>query len=82
MLLLSEAIERLMMRSILAARPGDDHARALANLDAFLERARPYGVRGLKRLARDLWSAWSAREGSPEGRIDAGIVVIVPGAAR
>jgi ATP-dependent exoDNAse (exonuclease V) beta subunit len=70
MLLLSEAIERLMMRPILAARAGDDHARALANLDAFLERARPYGVRGLKRLARDLWSAWSAREGSPEGRID------------
>ena len=71
MLLLSEAIERLMIRPILAARPGEDCARALANVDAFLERARPYGVRGLKRLARDLGAAWAAREASPEGRIDA-----------
>jgi ATP-dependent exoDNAse (exonuclease V) beta subunit len=71
MLLLSEAIERLMMRPILAARHGDDHARALANLDAFLERARPYSVRGLKRLARNLGAAWAAREASPEGQIDA-----------
>jgi CRISPR-associated exonuclease Cas4 len=71
MLLLSEATERLMMRPILAARPGGDHARALANVDAFLERARPYGVRGLKRLARDLGAAWAAREACPEGRIDA-----------
>jgi ATP-dependent exoDNAse (exonuclease V) beta subunit len=70
-LLLSEAIERLLMRPILAARPGDDHARALANLDAFLERARPYGVRGLKRFARDIGAAWAAREAYPEGRIDA-----------
>lgn len=71
MLLLSEAIEQLRIRPILAARPGDDCARALANLDAFLERARPYGVRGLRRLARDLATAWAAREAAPEGRIDA-----------
>ena len=71
MLLLSEAIERLMIRPILAARPGEDRARAMANLDAFLERARPYAVRGLKRFARDLGRSWASREACLEGRVDA-----------
>jgi ATP-dependent exoDNAse (exonuclease V) beta subunit len=71
MLLLSEAIERLLIRPILASRAGDDCARAMANLDAFLERARPYAVKGLKRFARDLGKAWASRDACAEGHVDA-----------
>jgi CRISPR-associated exonuclease Cas4 len=69
-LLLSEAAERLLFRPILAVRPGEDHARALANLDAFLERARPYAVKGLRRFARDLGRAWASGDACAEGQID------------
>ena len=70
-LLLAEAIERLAVRATLAAREGDRSARAAANLEAFLERARPYGVRGLRKFVRDLAREW--RDGVPhnEGRVDA-----------
>ena len=70
-LLLAEAIERLAVRAILAAREGDRSARAAANVEALLERARPYGVRGLKKFVRDLAREW--RDGAPhnEGRVDA-----------
>ncbi len=70
-LLLAEAAERLTVRAILAAREGDRTAGAAANVDAFLERARPYGVRGLKKFVRDLAREW--RNGAPhnEGRVDA-----------
>lgn len=69
-LLLAEAAERLAVRPILAAREGDRSARAAANVEAFLERARPYGVRGLKKFVRDLTREW--RDGAPhnEGRVD------------
>ena len=53
-LLLSEAIDRLRVRATLAARGSDQAARALANLDLLMERARRYGVRGLKQLAQDI----------------------------
>ena len=67
----AEAAERLGDRHILAAREGDGSARAAANVEAFLERVRPYGVRGLKKLIRDLAKEW--RDGAPnnEGRVDA-----------
>ncbi len=70
-LLLSEAAERLAVRPILTARVGDRTASAAANVEAFLERARPYGVRGLKKFVRDLAREW--RNGAPhnEGRVDA-----------
>jgi ATP-dependent exoDNAse (exonuclease V) beta subunit len=70
MLLLAEAVERLAIKPILAARSGDQGARAIANVEAFIERARPYGVRGLKYFARDLSAGWSTREACLEGRID------------
>jgi hypothetical protein len=35
------------MRSVLAIREGDRTARAIVNVDAFLERAKSYGTRGL-----------------------------------
>jgi CRISPR-associated exonuclease Cas4 len=70
-LLLAEAAERFAVRPILAAREGDRSARAAANVEAFLERARPYGVRGLKKFVRDFAREW--RGGAPhnEGRVDA-----------
>ncbi|MCP3468192.1 exodeoxyribonuclease V subunit beta [Bradyrhizobium sp. CCGUVB23] len=69
-LLLAEAVERLSVRPFLAAREGHRSARAAANIEAFLERARPYGVRGLKKFVRDLAQEW--RDGVPhnEGRVD------------
>lgn len=70
-LLLAEAVERIAVRPALAGRESDRSARAAANVEAFLERARPYGVRGLKKFVRDLAREW--RDGAPhnEGRVDA-----------
>jgi CRISPR-associated exonuclease Cas4 len=70
-LLLAEAAERLAVGPILSAREGDRSARAAANVEAFLERARPYGVRGLKRFVRDITRDWSEGVPSNEGRVDA-----------
>src|SRR5207302_7425412 len=70
MLLLAEAVERLAVRPILAAREGDRSTRAAANVEAFLERARPYGVKGLKRFVRDLTREWEASASADEGRVD------------
>jgi CRISPR-associated exonuclease Cas4 len=70
MLLLSEAVERLAILPILAARQGDQSARAAANVEAFLERAIPYEVKGLKRFARDLTREWKAGASCGEGRVD------------
>jgi ATP-dependent exoDNAse (exonuclease V) beta subunit len=46
-------------------------ARALANLDALIEMARPYDVSGLRAFVRDLQSDWELRTQRSEGRIDA-----------
>ena len=70
-ILLSEAIERLQLRVVLAARHGNRGARALANLDALIEMARPYNVSGLRAFVRNLQSDWEARTQRSEGRIDA-----------
>jgi ATP-dependent exoDNAse (exonuclease V) beta subunit len=70
-ILLSEAIERLQLRVVLAARHRNRSARALANLDALIEMARPYNVSGLRAFIRDLQSDWETREQRSEGRIDA-----------
>jgi CRISPR-associated exonuclease Cas4 len=71
MLLLSEAVERLAIRPTLAARDGKHRERAGANVDALLELARPYAVKGLKRFARDLTKKWASHESFSEGRVDA-----------
>jgi len=70
-LLLAEAAERLMVRPILAAREGDKSARAAANIEAVLERARPDGVKGLKRFVRDISHDWHIGAAANEGRVDA-----------
>ena len=59
------------MRPILAAREGDRSARAAANVEALLERARPYGVKGMKRFARDVSRDWRDGAACNEGRVDA-----------
>jgi CRISPR-associated exonuclease Cas4 len=69
-LLLAEAVERLSVRSILSARDGDRSGRAAANVEALLERARPYGVRGLRRFVRDLNRDWRLGLPCSEGRVD------------
>src|SRR5436189_1548505 len=58
-LLIAEAVERLRIRAILVARSADQASRALANVDAILERARAYGVRGFRQFAGDLDADWS-----------------------
>ncbi|MGB3387637.1 MAG: UvrD-helicase domain-containing protein [Pseudaminobacter sp.] len=70
-LILAEAIERLNIRVIMAARHGNRNARALANLDALIERARGYSVAGLRAFIRDLQSDWERKARAQEGRIDA-----------
>jgi CRISPR-associated exonuclease Cas4 len=70
-LILATAIERLNARIIMAARHKNRNARALANLDALIERARHYGVAGLRAFVHDLQADWERRVRVPEGRIDA-----------
>ncbi len=70
-LILAEAIERLNARVIMAARHRNRNARALANLDALIERARGYGVAGLRAFVRDLQADWERNVRAAEGRIDA-----------
>jgi CRISPR-associated exonuclease Cas4 len=70
-LILATAIERLNARVIMAARHKNRNARALANLDALIERARRYGVAGLRAFVRDLQADWERKVRVPEGRIDA-----------
>jgi CRISPR-associated exonuclease Cas4 len=70
-LLLEEAIEGLNVRVIMAARHRNRNARALVNLDAIIERARPYGVLGLRTFVRDLQADWEQKARVSEGRIDA-----------
>ncbi|MER9902421.1 UvrD-helicase domain-containing protein [Mesorhizobium sp. M0130] len=70
MQLLAYAIERLNLRVVMAARHGHRNARALANLDAIVELARPYGVSGLRAFALDLQRGWEKKRRHPEGRVD------------
>lgn len=70
-LILAEAIERLNIRVIMAARHRNRNARALANLDALIERARGYSVAGLRAFIHDLQSDWERKARAQEGRLDA-----------
>lgn len=70
MMLLSEAVERLRVRVVLAARHRSKAARAIANIDALIERARGYGVRGLHTFVHELQQDWDASAPALEGRSD------------
>jgi CRISPR-associated exonuclease Cas4 len=70
-LLLAEAVERLAVRPIVSMREGAHSVRAAANVEAVLESARPYAVKGLKRFVRDLSRDWRLGGACNEGRVDA-----------
>jgi CRISPR-associated exonuclease Cas4 len=70
-LLLAEAVERLSTRAILMARGADQASRCISNVDAILERASAYGVRGLRQFAQQLNAEWSRHDSHAEGVVDA-----------
>jgi CRISPR-associated exonuclease Cas4 len=55
----------------MTARHRNRNGRALANVDAVVERARPYGVSGLRAFVRDFQADWEQKSKISEGRIDA-----------
>jgi ATP-dependent exoDNAse (exonuclease V) beta subunit len=69
--LLAEAVEELRVRPILAQRHPWGAERALANVDLFLDMARPYQVRGLRAFAVAMRKKWEDSESQVEGRPDA-----------
>ena len=71
LLLLSEAIEQLHVRVVLSARYRNRSSRAIANIDALIERARAYEVSGLQAFVRDVQRDWEHQTRLPEGRSDA-----------
>ena len=56
---------------MLAARHRNRSSRALANIDALIEKARAYDVAGLQAFVRDLQHDWELQTRLPEGRSDA-----------
>lgn len=70
-LLLAEAVERLSLRPLLAAREGNRRSKATANVDRFLDLAKAYDTSGLRQFVRDMSSEWaSQRDERVEGRVD------------
>ncbi|QZO00661.1 3'-5' exonuclease [Chenggangzhangella methanolivorans] len=68
---LAQAIDELEVRAIIRGRYAGDPERALANVDRFIEMARPYAVRGLRAFSDDMARAWNHNEKLQEGRPDA-----------
>src|SRR5215207_1113490 len=69
--LLSQAVDALHLRPILQQRHHGHAERALANVDLFLDLARPYAVRGLGAFAEAMMEAWEGQTRALEGRPDA-----------
>ncbi|MBX3141522.1 MAG: UvrD-helicase domain-containing protein [Trueperaceae bacterium] len=67
--ILAQAVEHLNIRPLLRQRHRRPE-RALANIQAFLELARPYRVRGLLQFAAMAESSWEDSERAVEGRAD------------
>ena len=70
-ILLGKAIEELRVRPILRQRGGHVAERALANVDLFMEMARPYDLRGLKAFSDATRSQWEEATRSSDARPDA-----------
>jgi exodeoxyribonuclease-5 len=70
-ILLGKAIEELCVRPILRQRGGRVAERALANVDLFMEMARPYDLRGLKAFSDAMRSQWEEATRSGDARPDA-----------
>jgi ATP-dependent exoDNAse (exonuclease V) beta subunit len=69
--LLSAAVEELRVRPLLVEHYPAHPERALANVDLFLEMARPYSVVGLRGFAQEMTRRWQEAEQEVEGRCDA-----------
>jgi exodeoxyribonuclease-5 len=69
--ILSAGVEELHVRAVLAQRHPRYVERALANVERFLEMAKPYSVRGLRVFADDMTRLWEEGEREVEGRADA-----------
>src|SRR5215218_4584002 len=69
--LLSRAVDVLHLRPILQQRHHGHAERALANVDLFLDLARPYAVRGLEAFGQAMMEAWEGQTRALEGRPDA-----------
>jgi ATP-dependent exoDNAse (exonuclease V) beta subunit len=69
--LLSQAVDVLRIRPILIQRHRGHAERALANVDLYLDLARPYAVRGLRAFAEAMTNAWTDEARAVEGRPDA-----------
>jgi ATP-dependent exoDNAse (exonuclease V) beta subunit len=69
--LLSAAVEELRVRPLLVERYPAHPERALANVDLFLEMARPFSVVGLRGFAQEMMRRWLDAEQEVEGRCDA-----------
>jgi ATP-dependent exoDNAse (exonuclease V) beta subunit len=69
--LMSRAVELLRVRATLRQRSGHTAERALANVDLFLEQAKPYALRGLKAFAVHMAQQWKDAEKAVDGRPDA-----------
>lgn len=69
--LLSQAIDVLRVRPILLQRYQRRAERALANVDLFVDSARPYAVRGMRAFADAMTTTWEDEARAVEGRADA-----------
>lgn len=68
--LLCQAVEEMQVRPLLRRRREGTAERALANVDQFLEAARPYDLRGLQSFAQAMNEQWKDAQRSMEGRPD------------
>jgi ATP-dependent exoDNAse (exonuclease V) beta subunit len=69
-ILLCQAVEEMQVRALLRRRQGGAAERALANIDQFLQAARPYDLRGLAAFAQAMSAQWKDAQRSMEGRPD------------
>jgi exodeoxyribonuclease-5 len=69
--LLSQAVDSFSMRPVLVQRYRGHAERALANVDLYLDLARPCGVRGPRVFADAMTNAWNDEMRAIEGRPDA-----------
>jgi ATP-dependent exoDNAse (exonuclease V) beta subunit len=69
-ILLCQAVEEMQVRALLRRRQGGAAERALANVDQFLQGARPYDLRGLAAFAQAMAAQWRDAQRSMEGRPD------------
>src|SRR5690606_20564642 len=68
--LMSQAVDVMRVRPLLVQRYRRRADRALANVDLFLDFARPYAVRGLKAFAAAVTASWEDEEKTVEGGSD------------